>query len=75
MPNVQQYEIHTEVFAFGHIFTFAHKDGIRMKEITSSELYKLSNGDFGQQSEMGKLIGKGFLINVDLMIYYITYDI
>ena len=63
VPNVNQYEIHTEVYVFGHIFTFAYNDGIRMKEISSSELYKLSNGDFGQQSQMDQLIGNAILVS------------
>ena len=48
---IEHYEIHTEVYVFGYIFTFAQNDGVRIKKVSSQWLFKTTKGQFGEQSK------------------------
>ena len=53
-------EIHTEVYAYGYLFTFAQGDGIRITEVSPHWLYKTTNGRFGEKSTKNDIFGKDF---------------
>ena len=53
-------EIHTEVYVFGHIFTFsgnANNLGINTQEVTRGWLYEKTNGRFGKRSSFPNFTG------------------
>ena len=51
-------EIHTEVYAYGYLFTFAQGDGIRITEVSPHWLYKTTNGQFGEKSKKNEIFGR-----------------
>ena len=57
---VDHVEIHTEVYVFGHIFTFSGRSdnmGINRHEVTPGWLFEISNGQFGKKSKFPDFTG------------------
>ena len=49
-------EIHTEVYAYGYIFSFAQDDGLRCAQVSRHWLYETTKGKFGEYSAAEKSI-------------------
>ena len=64
-------EIHTEVYAYGYIFSFAQDDGLRCAQVSQHWLYETTKGKFGEYSAAEKSIDQRF-INTDNLSYYIV---
>ena len=68
IPVLNQKEIHTEVYVFGYLFTFAQGDGLRITEVSPHWLYKTTNGKFGEKSKRTEMFGKDFESNYFLKL-------
>lgn len=64
---VDHVEIHTEVYVFGHVFTFSGRSdnkGINTQEVTPGWLFEITNGQFGKKSKFtGKIKSTFFEVN------------
>ena len=58
-------EIHTEVYAYGFIFSFAQDVGFRRSQVSRHWLYETTKGKFGEYSEAEKSIDQRFINNTD----------
>ena len=54
-------EIHTEVYAFGYIFSFAQDVGFRYAQVSRHWLYETTKGKFGEYSVTEESIGQRFI--------------
>jgi len=66
-------EIHTEVYAYDYIFSFAQNVGVRIAKVSEHWLYEISKGKLGEFSASESSIGKRFINNKE--IHNIEYKI
>lgn len=64
---VGHYEIHTDLYVFGHLITFSglSPEGIRSQQVTPAEIHDLTNGQFGEKSPFLEFSG---LFNINIII-------
>ena len=54
-------EIHTEVYAYGHIYSFTQTEGLRIVPVSQHWLYETTKGQFGIYSATENAIGQWFI--------------
>ena len=58
-------EIHTEVYAYGHIYSFTQTEGLRIAPVSQHWLYETTKGQFGTYSSTENSIGQRFINFID----------
>lgn len=57
-------EIHTEVYVYGRIYSFAMNEGVRSSNVTRHWLHQMTKGKFEEYSVTENALGQRFIYDI-----------